>query len=267
MSKFVKDLITNDLRTRLQGVEDALLVDVIGLENNKNVALRQRLRKKNIQLLVVKNSLAIAFSDYSLATGAMEPVGFDNFDRLLAQGKGCLLLGSHLGSFDLMMLAHRAMDGRPISILMRIDPRARLRRIAGIEESGPSVIQTGRPEQLERFPGRRHGCHARTDLRQQQRRQRAPVVPAQALALVEMGILQIHRRQRQRLSGALRRFDVERGISDQYRFRDIHLLERGTPDELVVVLDEPAVAELLREGRDLRRQPHQRHHRLQRLHQ
>ena len=58
MSKFVKDLITKDLRTRLDGVEDALLVDVIGLKNDKNVALRQRLRKKNIQLLVIKNSLA-----------------------------------------------------------------------------------------------------------------------------------------------------------------------------------------------------------------
>ena len=58
MSKFVKELITKDLRNRLEGVNDALLIDVIGLENNKNVALRQRLRKKNINLLVVKNSLA-----------------------------------------------------------------------------------------------------------------------------------------------------------------------------------------------------------------
>jgi large subunit ribosomal protein L10 len=58
MSKFVKNLITKDLRNRLEGVEDALLVDVIGLKNDKNVALRQRLRKKNIHLLVVKNSLA-----------------------------------------------------------------------------------------------------------------------------------------------------------------------------------------------------------------
>ena len=58
MSKYVKDLITKDLRNRLEGVDDALLVDVIGLKNDKNVALRQRLRKKNIHLLVVKNSLA-----------------------------------------------------------------------------------------------------------------------------------------------------------------------------------------------------------------
>src|SRR3954466_2036593 len=58
MSKFVKDMIAKDLRNRLEGVEDALLVDVIGLKNDKCVALRQRLRKKNIHLLVIKNSLA-----------------------------------------------------------------------------------------------------------------------------------------------------------------------------------------------------------------
>jgi large subunit ribosomal protein L10 len=58
MSKFVKDMITKDLRNRLEGIDDALLVDVIGLKNDKSVALRQRLRKKNIHLLVIKNSLA-----------------------------------------------------------------------------------------------------------------------------------------------------------------------------------------------------------------
>ena len=76
----------------------------------------------------------------------VEIVGVPVVDRLLAEGRGCVLLGSHLGSFDLMMLAHRAMDGRPISIMMRIDPRARLRRIAGIAENGPHLIQTGRPD-------------------------------------------------------------------------------------------------------------------------
>jgi large subunit ribosomal protein L10 len=58
MSKYVKELITKDLRNRLSGVEDALLVDVIGMKNEKTVQLRQRLRKKNIRLMVVKNSLA-----------------------------------------------------------------------------------------------------------------------------------------------------------------------------------------------------------------
>lgn len=58
MSKYVKELITSDLRQRLDGVADMLLVDVIGMENNQNVILRQTLRQKQINLLVVKNSLA-----------------------------------------------------------------------------------------------------------------------------------------------------------------------------------------------------------------
>jgi large subunit ribosomal protein L10 len=75
MSKFVKDLITTDLRNRLSGVEDALLVDVIGLENNKNVALRQRLRKKNIHLLVVKNSLARRATEGTRLSSAFDDAG------------------------------------------------------------------------------------------------------------------------------------------------------------------------------------------------
>jgi large subunit ribosomal protein L10 len=72
MSKLVKDLITKDLRNRLEGVDDALLVDVIGLTNEKNVALRQRLRQKNIRLLVVKNSLAARATEGTRLAPAFE---------------------------------------------------------------------------------------------------------------------------------------------------------------------------------------------------
>ncbi|MGQ9574105.1 MAG: 50S ribosomal protein L10 [Thermoguttaceae bacterium] len=58
MSKYVKNLICNELRQRLQGVEDALLVNVIGLDANTTHRLRAQLRQKDIRLLVVKNSLA-----------------------------------------------------------------------------------------------------------------------------------------------------------------------------------------------------------------
>lgn len=58
MSKYVKDLITDHLRERLEGVESALLVDVIGLDANANHRLRTALSEKNINLMVVKNSLA-----------------------------------------------------------------------------------------------------------------------------------------------------------------------------------------------------------------
>lgn len=58
MSKYVKNLITEDLRARLDGVEDALVVNVVGLQANVSHRLRKELRQKNIHVLVVKNSLA-----------------------------------------------------------------------------------------------------------------------------------------------------------------------------------------------------------------
>jgi large subunit ribosomal protein L10 len=58
MSKYVKDLITSELKKRFDGVDEALLVNVVGLPNERNVALRRELRQKKINLVVVKNSLA-----------------------------------------------------------------------------------------------------------------------------------------------------------------------------------------------------------------
>lgn len=76
--------------------------------------------------------------------------GLPLLDAALAQGRGCVLLGSHLGSFDLLVLAHRAMDGRPVSAMMRMDPSSRLRRIAGIDDSAFDFIPLGRPDSLMR---------------------------------------------------------------------------------------------------------------------
>jgi ribosomal protein L10 len=58
MSKYVKSLITEHLRDRLRRVDDALLVNVVGLDANANNRLRTELQEKNIQLVAVKNSLA-----------------------------------------------------------------------------------------------------------------------------------------------------------------------------------------------------------------
>lgn len=58
MSKLVKDLITQHLKREIDGVDELLLVNVIGLSANRTTALRRQLREKNIRLLVVKNSLA-----------------------------------------------------------------------------------------------------------------------------------------------------------------------------------------------------------------
>jgi ribosomal protein L10 len=74
MSKYVKELLTKDLGRRLEGVEDALLVNVVGLDANKTVALRKDLRDKNIHLLVVKNSLAKRATEGTRLSAAFEGV-------------------------------------------------------------------------------------------------------------------------------------------------------------------------------------------------
>jgi ribosomal protein L10 len=58
MSKQVKELLTQDFSARLAGVDDALLVNVVGMNANQTVVLRRQLREKNMQLMVVRNSLA-----------------------------------------------------------------------------------------------------------------------------------------------------------------------------------------------------------------
>ena len=58
MSKQLKDMIASEIRKRLNGVNDALLMNVIGLNSGNTFSLRKELRGKNIHLLVVKNSLA-----------------------------------------------------------------------------------------------------------------------------------------------------------------------------------------------------------------
>lgn len=58
MSKFVKNLQIDDVKKKLTGVGDALLVSVLGMDAIKNQSLRAKLRGKNIHVMVVKNSLA-----------------------------------------------------------------------------------------------------------------------------------------------------------------------------------------------------------------
>ena len=58
MSKYVKELVTRDIRRRLDGVDDAVLVNCVGMDANTTNELRGELDKRDIKLLVVKNSLA-----------------------------------------------------------------------------------------------------------------------------------------------------------------------------------------------------------------
>jgi len=74
MSKFVKNLMTKDIAKRLDGVEDALLVNLIGLDANNTVVLRKRLRDKSISLMQVKSSLAVRATEGTPLSPALRGV-------------------------------------------------------------------------------------------------------------------------------------------------------------------------------------------------
>lgn len=58
MSKFVKELVTAHMKSRLEDVNDLVLLDIAKLDANANSALRSELRGKNLHLMVIKNSMA-----------------------------------------------------------------------------------------------------------------------------------------------------------------------------------------------------------------
>ncbi len=111
MSKYVKNLITSELKKRFDGVDDALLVNVVGMPNEQNVALRRQLREKKINLVVIKNSLARRATEGTALAPAFEGV----------QGTLAVLWGGE----DLVSLAKEVV------------------RIAGQKEFAPFAPQGG----------------------------------------------------------------------------------------------------------------------------
>ena len=57
MSREVKDLIIEEYRSRFEGVNDALLIDLRALNANDNNTFRSTLRDKQIKVTVVRNEL------------------------------------------------------------------------------------------------------------------------------------------------------------------------------------------------------------------
>lgn len=58
MSKAIKEMLVSDLKARLLDVGDVMVVSLGQLDAQKTTQLRQTLRKKQIHLQLVKNSLA-----------------------------------------------------------------------------------------------------------------------------------------------------------------------------------------------------------------
>jgi ribosomal protein L10 len=72
MSKLVKDMITKQLQSRFDGVNDLFLVNLVGVDAIKTQTLRKELREKGIQLMMVKSSLARRATEGTVLAPAFE---------------------------------------------------------------------------------------------------------------------------------------------------------------------------------------------------
>lgn len=84
MSKLVKRLVSRDIASRLEGVQDAILVNVIGMDSGSTFSIRKVLREKGIQMLVVKRSLAHRATEST----SLQPA-FSNVEGSIAVVWGC----------------------------------------------------------------------------------------------------------------------------------------------------------------------------------
>jgi large subunit ribosomal protein L10 len=71
MSKLVKQLISNDLSRRYEGLASACVVELTGLDVQTQEKIRRDLRAKSARLEVVKNSLA----KHAFANSPLAPLG------------------------------------------------------------------------------------------------------------------------------------------------------------------------------------------------
>ena len=116
MSKYVKDLVTRDIRRRLEGVEDAVLVNCVGMDANTTNELRSELDKKDIHMLVVKNSLARRAAEGTQLAAAFEGAkgqvgvcwGSSDFVSLV---KELVVLDKDSEKFEKFVTSGGVMDG------------------------------------------------------------------------------------------------------------------------------------------------------------
>jgi large subunit ribosomal protein L10 len=84
MSKLVKRLVSRDISGRLDGVSDAILVDIAGLKANDNCELRKLFRGKGVSVLVVKRTMAARATE-----GTSLRPAFENVKGSMAIASGC----------------------------------------------------------------------------------------------------------------------------------------------------------------------------------
>ena len=119
MSKYVKNLVTDELKRRWNGVSDALLVDVVGMNANASVTLRKTLREKGMKLLVVKNSLARRATEGTVLGPAFE--GLEGTAAVVWGGEDVVSLAKEVTrlaadvQFEPFAPRGGVMDGKPLS--------------------------------------------------------------------------------------------------------------------------------------------------------
>ena len=72
MSKLLKNMTVEEYSRRLKGVNDAVLVNVIGMDSLATFNFRKELRSKKLNLLVVKSSLARRAAEGTSLVSAFE---------------------------------------------------------------------------------------------------------------------------------------------------------------------------------------------------
>jgi large subunit ribosomal protein L10 len=139
MSKIVKDMLVDDLKKRLNDVNDVVVVSLGRLDAQKTAQLRNTLRKKKINLQLIKNSLARratldtpiapAFTQtegmLAIAWGGEDVVDLaKELDRLTAvkdfegfECRGGALDGARLEAADIKRVAKWPTRGEQLSIL------------------------------------------------------------------------------------------------------------------------------------------------------
>ena len=132
MSKYVKNLIAESLRERFTDVNDALLVNMVGLDATADNRLRAELSRKNIQVMVVKNSLARRATE-----GTPLAVMFEGLT-------GCSAVC--WGTEDLVSLA------KEITRLAREEQYEAFRARGGMMDG--EILSSDRVREVSRWPGR-----------------------------------------------------------------------------------------------------------------
>jgi large subunit ribosomal protein L10 len=103
MSKKVKNLVTQELTSRLKDVDGVAVINPRGMNATKNNLLRRALREKGLRMVVVKNTLA------RRATASSKLAGFDK----LLDGPSAVVYGkASIAAIARLLLDEKKKDDK-----------------------------------------------------------------------------------------------------------------------------------------------------------